>query len=108
MILFAKPGFKGRATDAQYVERTIELIGKERCPKVEVIGISTWIVRETVAKYYSEGRVFAAGDAVRSTLNPALRLLSLNGISERYTVIHRSMDWAQTLHYKTPTISVGN
>ena len=64
MIVFHKPG-AGRitATDEQYLERTKDLIG-EGCPPLELISTSIWIVRETVAEYYSVGRVHCAGDAV--------------------------------------------
>jgi 2-polyprenyl-6-methoxyphenol hydroxylase-like FAD-dependent oxidoreductase len=47
----------------EYVERIKEFIGDDSI-KFEIKGISTWMINETAAEKYSNGRVHCLGDAV--------------------------------------------
>ncbi|KAI1464441.1 FAD binding domain-containing protein [Daldinia caldariorum] len=50
-------------SNEEYIQRIRELIGDESA-EVKILGVSTWVINETVAEYYSKGNVFCLGDAV--------------------------------------------
>ncbi|KAH8799728.1 FAD binding domain-containing protein [Xylogone sp. PMI_703] len=63
-IIFPAPGAERKArSEAEYIERVREFIGDDSV-KVEIKGISTWMINETAAEEYSKGNVYCLGDAV--------------------------------------------
>lgn len=64
-ILFPAPGTgtEFETTEEEYLKRIQELIG-DNSVKVELLNVSKWFVRETVAEYYSDGNIYCLGDAV--------------------------------------------
>ena len=63
-IVFPSPGAAKKVRQPhEYIERVREFIGDETI-EVTLKGVSTWMINETVAEKYSEGRVFCLGDAV--------------------------------------------
>ncbi|TFL00997.1 FAD binding domain-containing protein [Pterulicium gracile] len=84
-IMFSTPsGEKERPTDSMYMDRVREFIGPS-CPPTQLISISHWRVRETVASAYSLGRVHCAGDAVHRH-PPANGLGSNTSIQDSYNL----------------------
>lgn len=84
-IMFSSSkGEKERPTDEMYMSRVREFIGSN-CPPTELVSISHWRVRETVASAYSLGRVYCAGDAVHRH-PPANGLGSNTSIQDSYNL----------------------
>ncbi|KAF7896144.1 hypothetical protein EAF00_006159 [Botryotinia globosa] len=50
-------------TDEEYLTCVKDMIGDDSI-HAEVLGLSKWLVNETVAEYYSDGNIFCLGDAV--------------------------------------------
>ncbi|KAI1803009.1 FAD binding domain-containing protein [Daldinia bambusicola] len=50
-------------SNEEYTQRIRELIGDDSVD-VKLLSVSTWVINETVAEYYSKGNVFCLGDAV--------------------------------------------
>ncbi|KAK5661058.1 hypothetical protein OQA88_12437 [Cercophora sp. LCS_1] len=86
ITLVSKPGYNARereVSEVEYVGRIQELIGE--AVKVEVVNVSFWAVRETVAQRYSVGNVFALGDAVHR--HPPAGGLGLNtGVQDAWNL----------------------
>ncbi|KAF7905099.1 uncharacterized protein EAF01_005620 [Botrytis porri] len=64
-ILLPSPdaGTNFNPSDDEYLRCVKDMIG-DNSIHAEILGISKWLINETVAEYYSDGNIFCLGDAV--------------------------------------------
>ncbi|KAM0165343.1 hypothetical protein ACHAPG_000011 [Botrytis cinerea] len=64
-ILIPSPdaGKDFKPSDEEYLSCVKSMIGDDSI-HVELLGVSKWMINETVAEYYSDGNIFCLGDAV--------------------------------------------
>ncbi|ESZ97364.1 hypothetical protein SBOR_2248 [Sclerotinia borealis F-4128] len=76
-ILFPSPeaGTSFKPSNEEYLKCIKDMIGDDSIP-VEILGVSKWLINETVAEYYSDGNIFCLGDAVHR--HPPLNGLGSN------------------------------
>lgn len=90
-ILIPSPdsGTEFTPTDEEYLKCVKDMIGDDSIP-AEVLGISKWLVNETVAEYYSDGNMYVPDSFLIQFLATKLRYPDFVSATQ-FIAIHHSM-----------------
>lgn len=88
-ILLPSPdaGTNFNPSDEEYLRCVKDMIGDDSIP-AEILGVSKWLINETVAEYYSDGNMFVPEP--RSQKFPRLHCTDFVSVMQ-FTAIHLSM-----------------